>query len=428
MWRVGWRDEAWGKLDGQWDLLIIGGGITGAGIAREAARRGWRALLVEQRDFAWGTSSRSSKLVHGGLRYLAAGEIGLTRDSVRERERLLAELPGLVTPLPFIIPAYAGKRLKRWVYQLGLTVYDGLAGQWRRHALDAGAVRLLAPHVRDEELTGGLQFADAQTDDARLVLRVLGEAVAAGATALNYVAAAGLIREEGRVAGALLRDAETGAEREVRARVVINATGAWVDGLRGQVGAPARMRPLRGSHLVFAAWRFPLAQAVSIAHPADGRPVFALPWEGATIVGTTDIDHDKPLDAEPAISGDEAAYLLAAVAATFPALKLGADDIVSTWSGVRPVVNTGRAPSEESRDHALWNEQGLLTVTGGKLTTFRLIARDALEACEADLPPAAADQPRARPEPALPAELPGDRRRRLLGRYGELAPELVAAA
>jgi glycerol-3-phosphate dehydrogenase len=232
-----------------------------------------------------------------------------------------------------------------------------------------------------------------------------------------------------------LHDAVEERTAIVTGRVVINATGAWADQLRGEVGAESRIRPLRGSHLIFPAWRLPVAQAISFLHPVDRRPVFIFPWEGITLVGTTDVDHDQPLDEEPAISPVEVAYLMAAVDAQFPSLHLGLDDIVSTFAGVRPVIGTGKSdPSRESRDHVVWEEKGLLTVTGGKLTTFRLIALDVLKAVRHRLP----DLPE--PDDAMPVldhvdlELPGaahldkDARTRLLGRYGASAPALVAAA
>ncbi|HYF66001.1 MAG TPA: glycerol-3-phosphate dehydrogenase/oxidase [Herpetosiphonaceae bacterium] len=428
-----WRDEIWARLGQPWDIIVIGGGITGAGIAREAARAGARVLLLEQRDWAWGTSSRSSKLVHGGLRYLAQGDIRLTRDSVVERERLLAAAPGLVTPLNFLLAPRKDRRDQRWMYRAGLAIYDLLAGRWQHEALSPAQVHALAPHL-DEGVTGaGLRYGDAQTDDARLVLRLLREAVAAGVTALNYAAVSGLLREDGDVAGVTVDDLVGGRSAALRAGAVVNATGAWVDRLRAQVDAPARMRPLRGSHLMFAAWRLPVAQAINIAHPLDGRPVFALPWEGATLVGTTDLDHTGDLAGEATISPDEVAYLMTALAAYFPALGLGLDDIVSTWSGVRPVVASGAAdPSKESRDHVVWQERGLLTVTGGKLTTFRLIALDALRTLSDRIPALAALDERAPafdPAPAdLVAPLDAGARQRLLGRYGADAAALVAAA
>ncbi len=435
MWQRGWREAAWSRLAEPWDILIVGGGITGAGILREATRLGLRALLVERRDFAWGTSSRSSKLVHGGLRYLQEGRVRLTRACVQERERLLGEGPGLIDPLGFLLATYKGDRPGRWTYKVGLSIYDLLALQWSHRHYSAQDFEMLAPHIAQDGLKGGFRFGDAQTDDARLVLRVIREAVAEGGLALSYVAAEELLRREGLVAGIRLRDTLEDRTQEVWARAVVNATGAWADGLRGQLGAPPRIRPLRGSHLIFPAWRLPVAQAVSFLHPVDRRPVFVFPWEGITLVGTTDLDHDQPLNEEPAIGPQEVSYLMAAAEAQFPALDLGLGDVLATFSGVRPVIGTGQGdPSKESRDHVIWEENGLFTVTGGKLTTFRLIALDVLKSIRSRLP--------EMPEPKhdmpvlnqvdqlLPGcdDLRDACRMRLLGRYGADALTLVNSA
>ena len=435
-WGVRWRDEVWARLGEPWDVIVVGGGITGAGILREATRAGLKALLVERRDFAWGTSSRSSKLVHGGLRYLKEGKVRLTRASVAERERLLADGPGLVERLGFLLATYEGAHPGALTYRAGLGVYDLLALRWSHQHYEADDFRMLAPHIAERGLQGGFRFGDAQTDDARLVLRVLKEAVAGGALALNYVPVESLIRERGSVAGVQVVDGETGRGADLRATVVINATGAWADQLRGQLGAAPRIRPLRGSHLTFPAWRFPVAQAVSFAHPRDQRPIFFMPWEGVTLIGTTDVDHTGPLDPEPAASWEEVRYLLEAIQAEFPSLGITAHDVMASFAGVRPVIGTGKAdPSKESRDHAVWDENGLLTVTGGKLTTFRLMALDALKAARRRLPGLGALGANMRAldpvSPDLPAAadaLGDDERRRLIGRFGAEAPECVAAA
>jgi glycerol-3-phosphate dehydrogenase len=446
MWNEGWREKVWSGLEQPWDMIVVGGGITGAGILREAVRLGLKALLVDSHDLSWGTSSRSSKLVHGGLRYLKQGKLRMMRASVQERERLLEEGPGLIDPLGFLLATYKGDHPGRWTYSAGLSVYDLMAMQWTHRHYSATDLVMLAPHIVREGLEGGFRYGDAQTDDARLVLRVIREAVAAGGTAINYVEAVGLLRDGtgpgSPVTGVRLRDLAAGGqdrgesrEVDVYARVVVNATGAWADNLREQVGAPPRIRPLRGSHLVFPAWRLPVAQAVSFLHPIDHRPVFLFPWEGVTLVGTTDVDHDQPLDEEPRIGPGEVAYLIAAVESQFPSLGLTVDDVISTFAGVRPVIGTGKAdPSAESRDHVVWQEAGLLTVTGGKLTTFRLIALDVLDAVRhalPDLPPLDRDVPVLDP---VDVPLPGVNglddaaRRRLLGRYGADAPRLVEAA
>ena len=436
MWQGDWRNRVWSRLALPYDLIIVGGGITGAGILREAARLDLKALLVDQKDFGWGTSSRSSKLVHGGLRYLKTGKIGLTRASVRERERLMGEAPGLIDPLGFLLANYAGDSPGRWTFAAGLSIYDLLALHWSHQHYGAQDFQMLAPHLTAEGLQGGFRYSDAQTDDARLVMRVLQEAVGDGGTAINYVRAEELLQDEdGQVVGVRLHDLVDDRSAWARARVVINATGAWADQLRQKVGAEARIRPLRGSHLVFPAWRFPVAQAISFLHPIDRRPVFVFPWEGITLVGTTDVDHQRQLDAEPCISPDEVSYLMAAVQSQFASLDLQVEDLIATFSGIRPVIDTGKDdPSKESRDHVIWQESGLLTVTGGKLTTFRLIALDALNRVRDHFPNAPASDSGEpvleRVEPPFPdrAGLSEDSRRRLLGRFGACAPDLVAAA
>lgn len=440
MWSPGWRDRVWAQLERPWDLVIIGGGITGAGILREATRCNLRAVLVEQRDFAWGTSSRSSKLVHGGLRYLKSAQVGLTRTSVREREQLLAEGPGLVDPLGFLLACYEGDRPGPVVYGAGLTVYDLMAFQWNHRYHSASDFQMMAPYLTPVGLRGGYQYGDAQTDDARLTLRVIREAVADGAVALNYAGAERLLTDEsGRVCGVHLRDREQDRATDVYGRVVVNAAGAWADELRAQVGGEKRLRPLQGSHLVFPGWRLPVAQAVSFMHPVDGRPIFVLPWEGMTLVGTTDVDYTGSPDDEPTIGPEEAAYLMAGLANQFPALDLQLTDAIAAFAGIRPVIDTGKAdPSAESRDHVVWLENGLLTVTGGKLTTFRPIAHDALRAIWPQLvtdadgaaPDLDEDAPMLMPVDQVDGleRLDDSSRRRLLGRYGVDASRLVDLA
>jgi glycerol-3-phosphate dehydrogenase len=436
LWDQQWRHRSWSQLDQAWEMIIIGGGITGAGILREAARLGIKALLVERRDFGWGTSSRSSKLVHGGLRYLKEGRFGLTLSSVHERETLLEEGPGLIDPLGFLLASYEGDNTGRFVYGAGLTVYDLLALQWSHQYYSARDFRMLAPHLTPHGLKGGFRYGDAQTDDARLVLRLLREAAPDGGMAINYVSASSLLRDDdGETVGLRLRREDGGQELELKAPIIINATGAWADDLRAQLGLDKRIRPLRGSHLIFPSWRLPVAQAVSFLHPLDQRPVFILPWQGITLVGTTDVDHLQPLSDEPAISNDEVAYLMAAVQAQFPSLSISLEDITATFAGVRPVIGSGESdPSQESRDHVVWLEQGLVTVTGGKLTTFRLIALDVLEKVQHRLPRAKAVDRHLPVLNPVDVDQPGLEslqemtRRRITGRYGSDAPALVTAA
>jgi glycerol-3-phosphate dehydrogenase len=452
MWSKNWRETIWSQLmthSQPWDLLVIGGGITGAGIFREAIRAGYKVLLIDQRDFAWGTSSRSSKLVHGGFRYLKEGKIGLTRASVGERDHLVAEGPGLIDPLGFLMTIYKGDLPGKWTMKVGLTIYDLLALRWNHETYEPEDFQLLAPHIAQEKLVCGFRFGDALTDDARLVIRLIKEAVAEGGTAVNYVRAEELLwgdqAENGQLlaSGAVLLDQVTGSQVEVRARVVINATGAWADNLRGKAGAPPRIRPLRGSHLIFPSWRLPVAQAITFWHPLDGRPVFVFPWEGITLVGTTDLDHHQSLDEEPSISPEETAYLMAAVEALFPSLNLTLKDPIASYSGVRPVIGSGKIdPSKESREHVLWEENGLLTITGGKLTTFRLIAHQVLAHIGHRLPnfPNTDDNMPVLNSVGLEVlkgirtadqkkpQLDETAQTRLVGRYGVDAPALISAA
>jgi len=436
MWTYGWRDQIWNQLQDSWDVIIVGGGITGAGILREAVRAGLKVLLLEQHDFSSGTSSRSSKLVHGGLRYLQNAQIRLTLVSVRERENLLKQGRGLVSPLGFLIASMKQDPMPEWLFGVGLAIYDLLALKWSHRHYDADSLRALCPPLSNPNLTGGYRYIDAQTDDARLVLRLIREAVREGGCALNYAQVESLLRgHDGRVRGVQVRDtAYNGQDRsiEVNADVVINATGAWADDLRRLASPRRHIRKLRGSHLVLPSERLPLVRAVNILHPFDGRPVFALPWEGATLIGTTDVDHAQPLQTDPAISYEEARYLLDAAQYAFPDLSLSGKDILSTFSGVRAVVDTGKSnPSKESREHVLWLEKGLLTVSGGKLTTFRLMAHSALRAIRHALP----THPRLnRTQRVLkpPSELPPEFVNidptialRLSGRYGEEGLDLL---
>ena len=390
-----------------------------------------------------GTSSRSSKLVHGGLRYLKEGQFALTRESVHERDALLRDAPGLVEPQSFAFGDYEGRKPGKRAFLLGLAIYDRMAGQHARHYFSAQEFLAMAPHIRTEGLHGGICYQDAKTDDARLVLRVLQEAKSHGGVALNYCAVHSLLRKDGaasRVHGAMLRCAVSGETHEVQAKLVVNATGAWADRLHDK--PEARLRPLRGSHLVLPAWRLPLAQAISLMHPRDGRPVFAFPWEGVTIVGTTDVDHSADLQQEAAITQEETDYLMEALHDQFPALGLCESDVLATYAGVRPVIDTGKAdPSKEARDHVLWQQEGLLTVTGGKLTTFRAIALDVLRHAATQLPhwqadlgprpifaPSSAPVIARAPAAARSQRLSPGQARRLQGRYGAQAAALAATA
>jgi glycerol-3-phosphate dehydrogenase len=423
-------------LDSNWDIIVVGGGITGAGIYREAVRAGLKTLLLEQRDFSWGTSSRSSKLVHGGLRYLKEGRFFLTRDAVRERERLLAEAQGLVTPMGFLVPVYKNRGPGRWTLEAGLSIYDLIAKRRQHNYLGVDEFVTLAPHIDRKELTGGFQFFDAQVDDARLVLRLIFEATADGGTAMNYTRVVALRRDEsGQVNGATAEDTHTHQTVSLSAKAVVNATGCWAERLHPSPQKNRHLRPLRGSHLIFPAHVLPVEQAISYVHPDDGRAVFLVPWEGAVIAGTTDLDHGDSLSFEPRITEEEVAYLLEGLQALFPALDVSARDCIATIAGVRPVLSEGkRDPSEESREHVVWVDKGLVTITGGKLTTFRQLAHDALKAAkpflgdevtfDEDAPVFAAVQPR----PASSFPVSDDQWASLYGRYGDAAAKIVAEA
>lgn len=422
------------QIDNRFDLIVIGGGITGAGILREAVRMGFRTLLLERNDFAWGTSSRSSKLVHGGLRYLKEGRFSLTRTSVRERDRLLNEAPGLVDAMGFLVPVYRTHGPGRWALEVGLTLYDLIGGRRQHRFFDPAAFKAMAPRINAHGLLGGFRFEDAQTDDARLVLRLIADSTAAGAGALNYTAAHHLLRNDrGQITGVLAKDTETGVEKEIFAQAVINATGCWAESLHPSPEPGLHLRPLRGSHLVFAEDTLPTNQGMSFTHPADGRAMFMVPWEKAVLVGTTDLDHDQPLNAEPAIGSHEADYLLEGINHTFPDSALSRAHCIGAFAGVRPVLSRGnRPPSEESREHVVWVDNGLVTVTGGKLTTFRRLAWDALKAARAFLPPID-PAPRApafdRPPVAATETTVAPRLfQRLAGRYGKKALDLIQTA
>ena len=433
------REALWNTLergDENWDMVIVGGGIIGAGILREAARRGLKALLVEQRDYAWGTSSRSSKMVHGGLRYIAQGDIGLTRDSLRERERLLRELPGLIQRMGYFFTLRKGQFPGRLPFSILLTIYDKLAGIKDHRFFTRREVEQRFAGINSQGLKGACYYTDTVTDDARLVLRILQEAVGAGGRAANYMKVTSLLKSTGKVVGVVIANVEAGGQLEVKARSVINATGAWADRLRNEVNPEKRVRPLRGSHLVLPAQRLPVSDVLTIFHPEDKRPVFIFPWEGATVVGNTDLDHREDLDTEASMSAQEFRYLLTAVQSQFPGHGITRDDITSSYSGIRPVIGSDKTkdPSKERRNHAVWVDQGLVTVSGGKLTTFRLIALDAVNAAAASLGALSVRESSDAVFAAgdiAPEDLATTDRQwalRLIGRYGHHAKALLASA
>jgi glycerol-3-phosphate dehydrogenase len=371
-------------LADNWDLIVIGGGITGAGIFHETARSNLRVLLVEAHDFAWGTSSRSSKLIHGGLRYLKEGRIFLTRDAVREREHLLNSAPGLVEPLDFLVPVYKDRGPGKWTLEAGLSLYDLIAKKKRHRFYNPQEFIRQMPHIDQKGLVGGFEFMDARVDDARLVLRLIQEGQQAGGQACNYTRATAIHRDrEGTVKGITIQDIESSQTRNITAPLVINATGCWAEELHACLPPNLTLRPLRGSHLILPASTLSIKKALSFIHSEDERAVFILPWEGATLVGTTDLDHTASLSVEPVITPDEIDYLLKGLRTIFPSLFITPEHCIATLAGIRPILSQGkREPSEESREHMIWVDKGLVTVTGGKLTTFRKLARDTLKAAK----------------------------------------------
>lgn len=361
------------------DILIIGGGITGAGIALDAASRGLKTALVEMQDFAAGTSSRSTKLVHGGLRYLKQFEVKMVAEVGRERAVVYENGPHVTTPEPMLLPIYTAGTFGRFSTSIGLMVYDWLAGvkrSERRQMLNAGAVSDSEPLLRKEGLLGGGRYVEYRTDDARLTIEVMKEAVQRGALAVNYVKAAAFLKENGVIKGIQAVDQISGQSYDLRATKVINASGPWVDELRKIDGSRQgkTLQMTKGIHLVFDGTRFPLRQAVYFDTP-DGRMVFAVPRDGKTYVGTTDtVFEDDP--AHPLISEADRDYVIDAVNGMFPDVRIRAEDVESGWAGVRPLIHEeGKGPSEISRKDEVWvAPSGLITIAGGKLTGYRKMA------------------------------------------------------
>lgn len=402
-----WRGRGWRRLTEPLDLLVVGGGITGAGILHDAALRGLRVGLVEKGDFGSGTSSRSSKLIHGGLRYLKRMQLRITRTACRERDLLALHNPHLISPVRFLYPSYMGDATPGWQVALGLTMYDHLTPVRHRHErVEAAEVPRLASAIATDELEFGLLYDDAVADDARLVMAVIAAGVLAGGTALSYARLEELRRnDEGRVAGAMVRDLETGTVHEVCAAVVVNATGAWCDEVRALAGrSEVRVRPSRGSHLLLERRALGLECAVTGLAPDDGRPVFAVPHPEGVLIGTTDLFHDGPLD-DPHPTPEEFAYLLRYARSAFPGAHLGVGDVCGAFAGVRPILDSGAEdPSAASREEAVWEEDGLLSTAGGKLTTYRATAEEVVDEAVRLLP----EQRRAEMGPPSPgsASLP----------------------
>ena len=378
---------------GAFDVLVIGGGITGAGVARDAAMRGLRTALVEQEDFASGTSSRSSRLVHGGVRYLEHGQLALVFESSAERRTLRRIAPHLVRPLAFVWPVYAGARVPRWKLAAGLTLYDLLAlfRNVRRHErLNAAGVLAREPHMRRDALVGGARYWDAATDDARLTLATIRSAIASGAVVLNHVRAESVARAGDRVTGARIVDAVSGAVVDVAARVVVNATGPWSDAVERMAHGDARpaVRGSKGVHVSVARDRVQNVGALTLLAPSDGRVMFVLPSGDFTIIGTTDTYEAVEPDQVRASEAD-VSYLLDAANHFFPEARLTRADVVSAWAGLRSLkAHDGGAsnPSAASREHTIAERvPGMVSVTGGKLTTYRAMASQVVDAVQRSL-------------------------------------------
>lgn len=383
------RRFALGDVEGTtFDIAVIGGGITGASTAREAALRGLTVALLEKEDFASGTSSRSTKLLHGGVRYLESYEFKLVREACRERELMLKLAPHLTTVRPFVYVLYKGCPESMFLLNAGLTLYDLFSGsplKRRHHMLRRKALLAYEPHLNPEGLLGGGQYFDFLTDDARFTVDTVKGAVEAGAVAANYAQVTGLAMRDGRVGGVEVTDRITGERATVRARQVINTAGVWVDEVRGLeagVSDPI-LRPTKGIHIVVRKRDYPLEHAVFLRSPRDERVVWPIPAidEDLIYIGTTDTDYDGPLDHVTA-TPDDIDYLLEAANFAIPDAHLGPEHIVATWAGLRPLARPASAveASKVSREHQiLLSDAGLLTIVGGKLTTARVMGEQVID-------------------------------------------------
>jgi glycerol-3-phosphate dehydrogenase len=462
------RDRALDALQSErFDLVVVGGGITGAGVALDAASRGYSVALVEKADFASGTSSRSSKLVHGGLRYLQNFDLGLVREALLERQLMVRLAPHLVRPLPMVVSAFDGARPDR-LMGIGLNMYDVMAapslrgrrrprrgGQlgtrsepageedWSpaRHRMISGEqVVELLPALAGRDPTGGYLFYDCQTDDARLVLTVLGEAERFGAIVANRLEVVELLSENGHESGVRVADAITGEELAIRADNVINATGVWADRIRpeelhSETELP-KIAPSRGTHVTVARADLPL-DAGAIVPAGEGRSIFALPWLGRSLLGTTDNNYSGEIDhVQP--SADDVDYLLEATN-TFFGTDLGVDDLAGAYAGVRPLISSGdtRKSVDISRKAELYEtSSGLITITGGKLTTWRRMAKLAvdrlIERDGRNAPCRTAEIPLGQPvetaELTAPAAVPHEALEALGSRYGHAAEQVLEVA
>jgi glycerol-3-phosphate dehydrogenase len=374
------------------DVLVVGAGIVGAAVARDAAMRGFRTAVIDKGDFGCATSSRSSRLVHGGLRYLETGDFRLVFEASRERRILLGLAPHLVRPLPFIMPVYAGARVRAWKLRIGMWLYDALAAfrNVHRHRWLGPREALRAdPGLRHKGLRGAALYYDAQADDARLVLATARSAARAGALVANYAEVTSLLKPDGAMRGAVVRDGLSGAVHSVRALVVVNAAGPWLDAVRrlDDPQAAPLLRLTKGAHVAVPRTRLTSPSAVTLISPIDGRVLFVLPWDDISYIGTTETEFaGAPEDVRA--TGEDVVYLLRSANAFFPDARLTPDDVISTWAGLRALINphTARAPGAVSREHRVHQSaSGLVTIAGGKLTTHRVMARDVVDVVAARL-------------------------------------------
>ena len=373
-----------------YDLVVIGGGITGCGVARDASRRGLKVAVIEARDVGFGTSSRSSKLIHGGLRYLEQGEVGLVWEAVNERRILRKIAPHLVNEQGFLFPIFTTSPLKLWFLKAGLWVYEALV-LFRVHKIHSSfnpkKLAALEPLLATEGLKGSPLYWDCTTDDARLTLESALDAKVNGAEIATYRKVVGFVRKGGDADGAIegveVKDSFSGESFVVKGRCIVNATGPWSDRTRAIFGLQGKkLRPTKGIHVVVDFERFPIRYAVVLHHPDDGRILFAVPWGDRTYIGTTDTDYEGD-PAVVAATGEDVDYLLRSCDRFFPDAQLVRDDIIATWAGLRPLVSTGaEKESDVSREHEIFEEhEGLLTIAGGKITTYRRMSKEVVDRC-----------------------------------------------
>lgn len=435
---------------GSFDLVVIGGGINGAGVAHDAALRGLSVLLVEQRDLAFGTSSRSSKLIHGGLRYLEHYQFKLVFEGTNERAALRKIAPHLVRPLMFALPVYEGDRHPLWLMDVGLWMYDSLSlfKVEKRHITLRSPKRMLErePLLNPDGLTGGIIYYDCMTDDARITLENALAASELGAAVLTRARVVGVERiDDGETPEVALRDLVTDRMIRVKAKGVVNCTGAWTDQTRRIARIDDEIvRPTKGVHIVVEHDRLPCSQASALLAPQDGRVFFAIPWHGRTVLGTTDTDFEGD-PAEIGVSLADVRYLLAAANHNFPGRDLTPDDVLATWAGLRPLIKPDEAASESDvpREHKLYRDGRMVTVAGGKLTTYRRMAAETVDAAlvaaqlkapgsksaKALLPGArglSKDFDAQADELAKAADLPADVALRLANVYGSRAKDVAA--